>query len=177
MELPVKNRFLVSQKNLSKCLGLIFSLLFLNLQISPAHSQKNCTSIKSEVISLEKIVQKEWRYFSNFDGKLVSSSLQMKIDQSIRQDNLGRLGKLMYNNSRCFTQSQNDQIREMRYWLTKSIVTLTLPRTRYYGNDCANNSTRQTMKINGKSIVFCEGPKYQYVDMPVWKFPKSIYGF
>lgn len=142
----------------------------------PASSAVNCGKLKTQVLSLEKKVEAEFRYFYNLTGSRVVGAIEAKYVSSKVNKNVQKLGKLYYNNPKCFTRSQKDQILKGRYWLRDTIATV-MTFSSGYGKECKGNPTKSTFVLSGKKVTRCDIPPYMVLAMSPDGYQGSIYNF
>jgi len=142
----------------------------------PASSAVNCGKLKTQVLSLEKKVEAEFRYFYKFTGNRVVGAIESIYVSSKANKNVQKLGKLYYNNPNCFTRSQNDQILKGRYWLMDTIATV-MTFSSGYGEECKGNPTTSTLVLNGKKVTRCNIRPYMVLAVSPNGYPGSIYNF
>lgn len=142
----------------------------------PASSAVNCGVLKTQVLSLEKRVESEFRYFYSLNGSRVVGAIESKYISSRVNKNVQKLGKLYYNNPKCFTRSQNDQILKGQFWLRDTIATV-MTYTSGYGDECKGNPTRSSFVLSGKRIIRCDVRPYMVIAMTADAYKGSIYNF
>jgi hypothetical protein len=143
----------------------------------------NCISIKKEVIRLENLVRSEQKSFLRFEGLKIQGAISVQFDRSVKNQYLQKLGKVTYNNQKCFTKSQYDQILRKRFWTAPYTIYFTSKSTAR-GTECRDNPTsRKEIDLgiyepkNSKPGVICDVPTYLVVEMKNHLYGPSIYTF
>ena len=100
---------------LSICLvlGLIMPLS------TPAHAifgLSTCEKVKKQVLSLEEKINQTSNFWWKYKDKALPESLVTKFinQQNPQNDYVMKRTKIVYNNPKCFTRTQNEKISEFR---------------------------------------------------------------
>jgi hypothetical protein len=83
---------------------------------TPAHAifgLSACEKVKKQVLDYESQINGIAKYWFSFKGKNIPSSLVPKFSKQVfgSNDLVQQLTKLAYNNPKCFTRTQNEEIK------------------------------------------------------------------
>lgn len=171
-------------RSLASLLAALLCLFASNHIFSPsAVAAGTCNLIKIEVIRLENLIRSEQNSFLRFEGMKIQGAISVQFDRSAKNQYLQKLGKVTYNNQKCFTKSQYDQILRKRFWTAPYTIYFT-SRSTARDTECRDNPTsRKEIDLgiyepkNSKPGVVCNVPTYLVVEMKNHLYGPSIYTF
>jgi hypothetical protein len=128
-----------------------------------------CEKVKKQVLSLESELNKQIVYWSGKKSQQADVKLIPKLEAFVAANLVGELWKLEYNNPKCFTRTQNIEIKARKNWQPGNFVS-------WYVNTVPKNIKKcQTLQQFLTTTPDCILRK-ELVINAVYSLP-TIYGF
>ena len=147
------------KRNLASAIAVIGLLA---ASISPANAVfglSKCEKVKKQVLSLESEINKEIIYWNGRISQQADPKLIPKLEAFESANLVGELWKVQYNNPKCFTRTQNIEIKARKNWKTGNFVLWYVSNIRKNTKKCQSFEQafeptqdcilRKELKING----------------------------